>query len=671
VTTQKNPFRKAFTASHRKLADWIVESLVRDPKGDYWYMESGAKLPPSGKDASDAEVKAIISNIFNVCDSELGVTKDANIISISNQRWATHQGVKPKYWRIILTPGNLKAAQRQPNGLRAAFHRDRVMFRFNDDQYDPILAVFPDLKENRAGDVTCYAHIGQHSACSMEYVLNDTKPASPAEYAPLKRELERIGYNLDVIDSDPFRLPNGLRRGFSLTVPRNIFGWRKEKGMLPPTYEVYTVLHPHLPGWRVAFLKIAPGAAGKAAWSYGGGMVDPNYGITAIRRFDTPTEALDYLDSAIASQTPYPLRKPNGLRRGLSPKKAEWDSTWGVFAMPNWNPIREVKFSRVYPSHQDVEQQFFHHYGSKPQHIIFLDKDRIKVVYRDSEFILTRLEFLNYTDPRKLNPLRRVISTTIPHDLSAWTPDSVIWNPFQSWVLTHPRRKDWKVMIADIPPNQFSKSSPRVYAAGMVDPAYGIVGVRRFKTLGEAFDYLDSQVSSATYWRDPARKPNGLRSGFQKMTTWTVWHHCAVVGEIVLPDNPTRDAMMTAFYKLTGHLPRVATRISKSIIRAEFHDGKVMDAERDFPGRLPNGLRRVIDGGLSQVDFGDMHRWNVQLPSESWTHVFLPKDPTARQVAKAIHRDPKEVFDLSRKLMGAKIIIEFDDGDIYTLNRVW
>ena len=62
-----------------------------------------------------------------------------------------------------------------------------------------ILAVFPYLL---TGDIylesTCYAHIGQHSACDWYYITSKTRPASPAEYADLKHELESLGYLLDV-----------------------------------------------------------------------------------------------------------------------------------------------------------------------------------------------------------------------------------------------------------------------------------------------------------------------------------------------------------------------------------------------------------------------------------------------------------------------------------------
>jgi len=65
-----------------------------------------------------------------------------------------------------------------------------------------ITAVFPQLKWNRRqmgnDTVTCYAHLGQHSAAHIEWVKECTEPAAPAEYAPLKSELESIGYNLKI-----------------------------------------------------------------------------------------------------------------------------------------------------------------------------------------------------------------------------------------------------------------------------------------------------------------------------------------------------------------------------------------------------------------------------------------------------------------------------------------
>lgn len=113
--------------------------------------------------------------------------------------------------------------QRKPNGLRSHIEPAvRVLFRMEKNRYtgdEDALAVFPDLDADDRGNVTCYARIGQHSGCDLGYVFDETREATPAEYASLKRELERdIGYNLKVIDEDEYydsdRLPNGLRSSF-------------------------------------------------------------------------------------------------------------------------------------------------------------------------------------------------------------------------------------------------------------------------------------------------------------------------------------------------------------------------------------------------------------------------------------------------------------------------
>ena len=82
-----------------------------------------------------------------------------------------------------------------------------VMFRTV--QHGPfrgdVTAVFPTIPANHRGDMTCYAHVGQHGACGREWMLSDTRPARPEEYAALKRELESIGYRLRVIQRSPRR----------------------------------------------------------------------------------------------------------------------------------------------------------------------------------------------------------------------------------------------------------------------------------------------------------------------------------------------------------------------------------------------------------------------------------------------------------------------------------
>lgn len=77
-----------------------------------------------------------------------------------------------------------------------------VLFRKNLRGGD-VVAVFPFLNASE-GYITSYAHVGQHSACSWEYVREDTMPASREDYEELRQELLDIGYeNIIVINRLP------------------------------------------------------------------------------------------------------------------------------------------------------------------------------------------------------------------------------------------------------------------------------------------------------------------------------------------------------------------------------------------------------------------------------------------------------------------------------------
>jgi hypothetical protein len=73
-------------------------------------------------------------------------------------------------------------------------HKTAVQFRKLKGE---IIAVFPYEIEGR-DTVLSYQHIGQHGQ-DVWYINTFTRPASPSEYEPLKKELEQIGYNLDII----------------------------------------------------------------------------------------------------------------------------------------------------------------------------------------------------------------------------------------------------------------------------------------------------------------------------------------------------------------------------------------------------------------------------------------------------------------------------------------
>ena len=58
-----------------------------------------------------------------------------------------------------------------------------------------VLAAFPTEKATHYDDsITCYAHIGQHSSCSPDY-LKGLKRAKPEQYYPLLKELRSIYEN--------------------------------------------------------------------------------------------------------------------------------------------------------------------------------------------------------------------------------------------------------------------------------------------------------------------------------------------------------------------------------------------------------------------------------------------------------------------------------------------
>ena len=74
-----------------------------------------------------------------------------------------------------------------------------VAFRkFEDGE---VIAIFPNIypvaKDSKA-EVMSYMHMGQHGMC-MECLVNELEKASKEEYTPLKKELEMIGYLVNVI----------------------------------------------------------------------------------------------------------------------------------------------------------------------------------------------------------------------------------------------------------------------------------------------------------------------------------------------------------------------------------------------------------------------------------------------------------------------------------------
>ena len=76
-----------------------------------------------------------------------------------------------------------------------------VLFRYDTtkDFKGDIFAVFPHEVADYSGNVTIYCHVGQHSVGDYNVCLQTSRPATPAEYEDLKKELESIGYEVNVV----------------------------------------------------------------------------------------------------------------------------------------------------------------------------------------------------------------------------------------------------------------------------------------------------------------------------------------------------------------------------------------------------------------------------------------------------------------------------------------
>lgn len=76
--------------------------------------------------------------------------------------------------------------------------KTKVLFRMFKGE---VLALFPADAGNVGEPWNCssYAHVGQHSGANCLGVIQDSRPAKPAEYRELAAELRRIGYQLQIV----------------------------------------------------------------------------------------------------------------------------------------------------------------------------------------------------------------------------------------------------------------------------------------------------------------------------------------------------------------------------------------------------------------------------------------------------------------------------------------
>lgn len=82
--------------------------------------------------------------------------------------------------------------------------KTEIVFRKN--KTGDITAVFLNEAFKHYGNsLVCYAHIGQHGECSMDWLYQDTMPATKEEYQDLFKELTIIYDDTKLIVKD--RLP--------------------------------------------------------------------------------------------------------------------------------------------------------------------------------------------------------------------------------------------------------------------------------------------------------------------------------------------------------------------------------------------------------------------------------------------------------------------------------
>jgi hypothetical protein len=76
-----------------------------------------------------------------------------------------------------------------------------VVFRYDTtkDWKGTIYALLPHECCDNKGNVTTYQHVGQHSAADYLHCIGTSRPATPEEYADLKKEMESMRYNFNVM----------------------------------------------------------------------------------------------------------------------------------------------------------------------------------------------------------------------------------------------------------------------------------------------------------------------------------------------------------------------------------------------------------------------------------------------------------------------------------------
>ena len=71
---------------------------------------------------------------------------------------------------------------------------EKTMVIFRKFKEGDVIALFPELLANARGSCDSFMHVGQHGAADYDGLIAMTMPATPEEYASLRKELENEPY---------------------------------------------------------------------------------------------------------------------------------------------------------------------------------------------------------------------------------------------------------------------------------------------------------------------------------------------------------------------------------------------------------------------------------------------------------------------------------------------
>lgn len=99
----------------------------------------------------------------------------------------------------------MKTSRLKTKPMSAKKSKQPTTVLFRKYRSDEVVALFPDIPFDDKGNVSCYSHIGQHSAADYEKVIDSTLPAAEPAYQSLLKELKKTGYrNLKIQEIPPF-----------------------------------------------------------------------------------------------------------------------------------------------------------------------------------------------------------------------------------------------------------------------------------------------------------------------------------------------------------------------------------------------------------------------------------------------------------------------------------